>query len=98
MDRRRKIRQLHWPKSELWFNSISLVVGNYHELPPKGAGVSMRSLATSLMLFGALRLRSLGGALVLGIAAPLFLLAVAPQSAFPAVLESVAAALTLAGT
>ena len=44
-----------------------------------------------------LRVRLLGGALGLGIAAPLFLLAVAPQTDFQVVLESVAAALTLAG-
>jgi hypothetical protein len=49
------------------------------------------------MLFGALRVRLLGGALGLGIPAPLFLVAVAPQSGFSAVLESVAAALTLVG-
>jgi hypothetical protein len=54
-------------------------------------------LAKELMIIGALRLRLLGGALGLGIAAPLFLLAVAPRTVFPAVLESVSAALTLAG-
>jgi hypothetical protein len=54
-------------------------------------------LAKQLMLFGFLRVRLLGGALGLGIAAPLFLLAVPPRSGFPAVVESVSAALTLAG-
>ena len=54
-------------------------------------------VAKQLMLFGALRVRLWGGALGLGIAAPLFLLAVAPQTDFQAVFESVAAALTLAG-
>jgi hypothetical protein len=54
-------------------------------------------VAKELMLFGALRVPLLGGALGLGIAAPLFLLAVSPRSVLPAVLESVAAALTLAG-
>ena len=54
-------------------------------------------LAKDLMLFGALRVRSLGGVLGLGIAAPLFLLAVAPRSAFPAVLDLIAAGLALAG-
>jgi formate-dependent nitrite reductase membrane component NrfD len=54
-------------------------------------------VAKELMLFGALRVRLLGGALGLAISAPLFLLSVAPQSDFSAVLESVAAALTLVG-
>jgi Fe-S-cluster-containing dehydrogenase component/formate-dependent nitrite reductase membrane component NrfD len=54
-------------------------------------------LAKELMLSGALRVRLLGGALGLGIVAPLFLLAVAAKSVSPAVLESAAAALTLAG-
>ena len=54
-------------------------------------------LAKELMLSGALRVRLLGGALGLGTAAPLFLLAVAAKSVSPAVLESAAAALTLAG-
>jgi hypothetical protein len=54
-------------------------------------------LAKDLMLFGALRVRLLGGALGLGIAAPLLLLAVAAQSDFRAVLGSVTAALTLVG-
>jgi Ni/Fe-hydrogenase subunit HybB-like protein len=40
-------------------------------------------LAKDLMLFGALRVPFLGGAFGLGIAAPLFLLAVASHSAFP---------------
>jgi Fe-S-cluster-containing dehydrogenase component/formate-dependent nitrite reductase membrane component NrfD len=54
-------------------------------------------LAKELMLSGALRLRLLGGALGLGIAALIFLLAMTPLSAFPEALESGAAVLTLAG-
>ena len=79
--------------------AISLTIGLLIELGEFFLVPSSRDakLAKDLMLFGALRVRSLGGALGLGIAAPLLLLAVAPRSAFPAVLESAAAALALAG-
>ena len=67
--------------------TIGLLIGlGEFFLVPTGQDAKV---AKELMLFGALRVPLLGGALGLGIAAPLFLLAVAPQSGFPAVLESV---------
>ncbi len=73
--------------------SLAMIMAEVY-LPPPGKEVK---LATDLLTEGALRGRFWGGALGLGIAAPILLIALAGRSNSPAALQVLAAALGLGG-